>query len=232
MKGEDLLKIIGNIDDKYIRECEEYKPRDKKKIFAVAKYVAAAASLCLLVASFVLLVRIDNRGGRGYNTSTLLSGAFMGPHKDVLYYDEWYEDFLSSGKILCEDMCSGTDGNHENMGNVLGEDMESGAASNYFAIIDHAFYGSSRPVAGYVCITEKLSDMYRDIRDNNKNVLIAVYVEELTGVSAESVYDEFIAPLNVSEDYMRKRILYISPKQMAELTCPKDMTIVLDVVRK
>lgn len=232
MKGEDLLKIIGNIDDKYIRECEEYKPRDKKKIFAVAKYVAAAASLCLLVASFVLLVRIDNRGGRGYNTSTLLSGAFIGPHKDVLYYDEWYEDLLSSGKLLLEDMCSGTDGNYENMGNVLGVDMESGAASNYFAIIAHAFYESSRPVAGYVCITEKLSDMYRAIRDNNKNVLIAVYVEELTGVSAERVYDEFIAPLNVSEDYMRTRILYISPKQMAELTCPKDMKIVLDVVRK
>ena len=230
MKGEDLLKIIGNIDDKYIRECEEYKPRDKKKIFAVAKYVAAAASLCLLVASFVLLVRIDNRGGRGYNTSTLLSGAFIGPHKDVLYYDEWYEDFLSSGKILCEDMCSGTDGNHENMGNVLGEDMESGAASNYFAIIDHAFYGSSRPVTGYVCITEELVDMYRDVK--NSNVLIAVCVEELTGVSAERVYDEFIAPLNVSEDYMRKRIIYISPEQMVKLTCPKDMKIVLDVVRK
>ena len=232
MKGEDLLKIIGNIDDKYIRECEEYKPRDKKKIFAVAKYVAAAASLCLLVASFVLLVRIDNRGGRGYNTSTLLSGAFIGPHKDVLYYDEWYEDLLSSGKLLLEDMCSGTDGNYENMGNVLGVDMESGAASNYFAIIAHAFYGSSRPVASYVCITEKLSVMYRAIRDNNKDVLIAVYVEELTGVSAERVYDEFIAPLNVSEDYMRTRIIYISPEQMVKLTCPKDMKIVLDVVRK
>ena len=232
MKGEDLLKIIGNIDDKYIRECEEYKPRDKKKIFAVSKYVAAAASICLLVASFVLLVRIDNRGGRGYNTSTLLSGAFMGPHKEVLYYDEWYEDFLSSGNLLWEDMCSGTDGNYENMGNVLGENMGSGAASNYFAIIDHAFYGSSRPVANYVWITEKLSDMYRDIRDNNKNVLIAVYVEELTGVSAERVYDEFIAPLNVSEDYMRTRIIYISPEQMVELTCPKYMKIVLDVVRK
>lgn len=229
MKGEDLLKIIGTIDDKYIRECEEYKPRDKRKIFAVAKYVAAAASLCLLVASFVLLVRIDNRGGRGYNTSTLLSGAFMGPHKDVLYYDEWYEDFLSSGNLLWEDMCSGTDGGAEN--NSTG-DMISGAASNYFAITAHAFYGSSRPVDGYVCITEKLSDMYRDIRDNNKNVLIAVYVEELTGVSSERVYDEFIAPLNVSEDYMRTRIIYISPEQMVKLTCPKDMKIVLDVVRK
>lgn len=229
MKGEDLLKIIGDIDDKYIRECEEYKPRDKKKIFAVAKYVAAAASVCLLVASFVLLVRIDNRGGRGYNTSTLLSGAFMGPHKDVLYYDEWYEDFLSSGKVLGGDMCSGTDGGTDD--NSTGDTI-SGAVSKYFAITAHAFYGSSRSVAGYVCITEKLSDMYRDIRDNNKNVLIAVYVEELTGVSAERVYDEFIAPLNVSEDYMRKRIIYISPKQMAELTCPKDMMIVLDVVRK
>lgn len=227
MKGEDLLKIIGNIDDKYIRECEEYKPRDKKKIFAVAKYVAAAASLCLLVASFVLLVRIDNRGGRGYNTSTLLSGAFIGPHKDVLYYDEWYEDFLSLGKVLCEDMCSGTDGGTDD--NSTGDTI-SGAVSKYFAITAHAFYGSSRPVAGYVCITKELLNIYRDIKDTN--VLIAVYVEELTGVSPERVYDEFIAPLNVSEDYMRKRIIYISPKQMAELTCPKDMKIVLDVVRK
>lgn len=227
MKGEDLLKIIGNIDDKYIRECEEYKPRDKKKIFAVAKYVAAAASLCLLVASFVLLVRIDKRGDRGYNTSTLLSGAFMGPHKEVLYYDEWYDDFLSSGNLLLEDMCSGTDEGTDD--NSTG-DIISGAVSKYFAIKDHAFYGGPRLVKGYVCITKELLNIYRDIKDTN--VLIAVYVEELTGVSPERVYDEFIAPLNVSEDYMRTRILYISPKQIAKLTCPKDMKIVLDVVRK
>ena len=227
MKGEDLLKLIGDIDDKYIRECEEYKPRDKKKIFAVAKYVAAAASVCLLVASFVLLVRIDKRGDRGYNTSTLLYGAFIGPHKEVLYYDEWYDDFLSSGKVLLKDMCSGTDGGTDD--NSTGDTI-SGAVSKYFAITAHAFYGSLRPVTGYVCITEELVDMYRDVK--NSNVLIAVCVEELTGVSAERVYDEFIAPLNVSEDYMRKRIIYISPEQMVKLTCPKDMKIVLDVVRK
>lgn len=211
MNGKELLRLIGEIDDKYITECEAYKPRDKKKNFAVAKYVAAAASVCLLVASFVLLVRIDKRGDRGYNTSTLMSGEFIGPHKEIVYYDEWYDDFLSSGNLLLEDMCAGS-------------------LDEYFAIIDHAFYGGSRPVAGYVCITEELIDMYKSVW--NSDVLIAVYVEELTGVSAERVYDEFIAPLNVSEDYMRTRILYISPKQMAELTCPKDMKIVLDVVRK
>ena len=114
MNGKELLRLIGEIDDKYITECEAYKPRDKKKIFAVAKYVAAAASVCLLVASFVLLVRIDNRGDRGYNTSTLMSGAFMGPHKEIVYYDEWLEDFLSAGNIIVEDMGSGTDGNAGN----------------------------------------------------------------------------------------------------------------------
>lgn len=227
MKGEDLLKIIGEIDDKYIRECEEYMPRKKINIFAVVRYVAAAASVCLLIASFVLLVRIDNRGDRGYNTSTLMSGEFIGPHKEIVYYDEWYDDFLSSGNILLEDMCAGTDGG---AGNYSAGDMISGAVSKYFAIKEHALYGCSRPVTGYVCITEELVDMYRDVK--NSNVLIAVCVEELTGVSPERVYDEFIAPLNVSEDYMRTRILYISPKQMAELTCTKDMKIVLDVVRK
>lgn len=227
MNGKELLRLIGEIDDKYITECEAYKPRDKKKIFAVAKYVAAAASVCLLVVSFVLLVRIDNRGDRGYNTSTLMSGVFMGPHKEIVYYDEWLEVFLSAGNILCEDMGSGTDGN---AGNNPARDMINGAVSKYFAIKDHALYGCSRPVTGYVCITKELLNIYRDIKDTN--VLIAVYVEELTGVSPERVYDEFIAPLNVSEDYMRTRILYISPKQIAKLTCPKDMKIVLDVVRK
>ena len=113
MKGEDLLKIIGEIDDKYIRECEEYKPRDKKKIFAVAKYVAAAASLCLLVASFVLLVRIDNRGESVPNTSTLLSGEFAGPYKEIMYYDGWREDYISEGDLSVEEM--GEDGSFEDM---------------------------------------------------------------------------------------------------------------------
>ena len=45
MKGEDLLKIIGEIDDKYIRECEEYMPRKKINIFAVVRYVAAGTAV-------------------------------------------------------------------------------------------------------------------------------------------------------------------------------------------
>lgn len=225
MKGEDLLKIIGDIDDKYIRECEAYKPRDKKKIFAVAKYVAAAASVCLLVASFVLLVRIDNRGGRVHNMSTQQSGTFTGPYKDMVYYDEWLEDFQ-----VGNDMESGADGTYESTGNILTENMASGDRDKYMVIINSFFLGAQNPLSGYVCITEQLMDIYRIEKETER--LIAVYVEERSGISEIRVYEEFIKPLNVSENYMRNGVIYISPKQMTGLTCPKDMMIVLDVVRK
>lgn len=220
MKGEDLLKIIGEIDDKYIRECEEYKPRKKINIFAVVRYVAAAASVCLLIASFVLLIRIDNRGERVPNTSTLLSGEFTGPYKEIMYYDGWREDYISEGDLSVEEM--GEDGSFE--------DMASGDLDKYITIVGGNFYWGSKHVNGYVCMTKKLSNMYNAVK--SEDILIAVYVGEGTGVSEARVYEEFIKPLNVTEDYMRKRIIYISPKQIPGLTCPKDMKIFFDVVRK
>ena len=220
MKGEDLLKIIGEIDDKYIRECEEYKPRKKINIFAVVRYVAAAASVCLLIASFVLLIRIDNRGESVPNTSTLLSGEFAGPYKEIMYYDGWREDYISDGNLSMEEM--GADGSFE--------DMASEGLDKYITTVSGNFYWGSKHVNGYVCMTKELSNMYNAVK--SEDILIAVYVGERTGVSEARVYEEFIKSLNVAEDYMRKRIIYISPKQIPGLTCPKDMKIFFDVVRK
>ena len=220
MKGEDFLKIIGDIDDKYISECEEYKPRNMKKLLPVARCIGAAASICLLIASFVLLIRIDNRGESVPNTSTLLSGEFAGPYKEIIYYDGWREDYISDGNLSVEEM--GADGSFE--------DMASGDLDKYITIVSGNFYWGSKHVNGYVCMTKELSNMYNAVK--SEDILIAVYVGERTGVSEARVYEEFIKPLNVAEDYMRKRIIYISPKQIPGLTCPKDMKIFFDVVRK
>ena len=162
MKGEDLLKIIGEIDDKYIRECEEYKPRKKINIFAVVRYVAAAASVCLLIASFVLLIRIDNRGESVPNTSTLLSGEFAGPYKEIMYYDEWREDYICEGNESVGNM--GQDGNYEEMGgDGFIEDMGNEDRDKYITIVGGNFYWGSKHVNGYVCMTKELSNMYNAV---------------------------------------------------------------------
>lgn len=57
--------------------------------------------------------------------------------------------------------------------------------------------------------------------------LFAVLVTETTGASEEVVYETFVKPLGVEEDYLGAGIIFVTKEQLRELVCPEGLALVL-----
>lgn len=69
MKKEDLFETINDIDEKYVKMTDTYKP--KKKTAVWLKWVATAACLCLVVSGVLVMVQINkNNTMTGSSTMT------------------------------------------------------------------------------------------------------------------------------------------------------------------
>lgn len=64
--------------------------------------------------------------------------------------------------------------------------------------------------------------------DNEKN-LFAVLVTEMTGATPEEVYNTFVKPLNINEEYLDTGVIYLSENQINTLECPPDFSLVLSL---
>lgn len=62
--------------------------------------------------------------------------------------------------------------------------------------------------------------------------LLAVFVMETTGASKDEIYEKFILPLGVKEDYMKSGIIYITKKQLYSIECPDDLAVILSLAVK
>lgn len=66
----------------------------------------------------------------------------------------------------------------------------------------------------------------------NGGGIFAVSVTEAGGASKESVYREFVEPLNVYEKYMENGIIFATKEQIESFVCPSDMAIVLSLAEE
>ncbi len=83
----------------------------------------------------------------------------------------------------------------------------------------------NKSTKGTVIVTNSL----KDLMENSESdlVLYAVLITETTGKSDEYIYNFFVKPLNVREQYLDYGIIYITESQINALICPSDMAIIL-----
>lgn len=83
----------------------------------------------------------------------------------------------------------------------------------------------NKSIKGTVIITNSLKNSMENCESDW--VLYAVLITETTGKSDEYIYNSFVKPLNIREQYIDYGIIYITESQINALTCPSDMAIIL-----
>lgn len=66
----------------------------------------------------------------------------------------------------------------------------------------------------------------------NKKDKFAVLVKETTGASKEAVYNEFVKPLQVDEDYMETEVIFATAEQINSFVCPSEFSLMLSLAVK
>ncbi len=90
-------------------------------------------------------------------------------------------------------------------------------------------YGD-KATKGTIFITDSLKKAMSDSKNDNDR--FAVIITELTGASANDVYNKFVKPLGVTEEYLETGIIFITEKQISTLECPSDLSLVLSLAVK
>ena len=83
---------------------------------------------------------------------------------------------------------------------------------------------------GTIIIAESLKNAIEN-SDNEKD-LFAVMVTEMTGATPNDVYNTFVKPLNVNEEYLETGVIFVSEKQITALECPSNFSLVLSLAIK
>lgn len=85
-------------------------------------------------------------------------------------------------------------------------------------------------VRGNVYIGDSLKVAFRNFLE--EDTVFAVSVKEETGILKEEVYEKFIIPLGVAEEYMERGVIFATREQIEEMHCPEDMLILLSHANK
>lgn len=89
---------------------------------------------------------------------------------------------------------------------------------------------SEQAVKGKIIIADSLKKAMHD--SQNKNDVFAIMVTETSGANKEIVYNSFVKPLNVEEDYMKSGLIFATEEQIQSFECPADLSIVLFLAEK
>lgn len=98
-------------------------------------------------------------------------------------------------------------------------------------ITDNEFKNSSEQAEkGKITIADSLKNAMHNSK--NKNDIFAIMVTETSGATKEKIYDSFVIPLKVEEDYMKTGIIFATEEQIESFDCPSDLSIVLFLAKK
>lgn len=106
-------------------------------------------------------------------------------------------------------------------GNII---WGSGAADNI--VEDY----SGQAAKGTIIITESLKTAIAN--SSNDRDVFAVLVTEMSDVSRDDVYNIFVKPLNIEEQYIATGVIFISENQIRSLVCPSNLALVLSLAVK
>lgn len=105
MKEERILSVLGQVDEKYIKEADPMNKTKKKNSWL--KWGAAAACLCMVIAGAFTMWPSQSPGGEMVSSSGVADVAPMVYVNDTLYkqstkqtsYAELKDDFVYIGKV-------------------------------------------------------------------------------------------------------------------------------------
>lgn len=100
----------------------------------------------------------------------------------------------------------------------------SGAADNI--VEDY----SGQAAKGTIIITNSLKTAIAN--STNDRDLFAVLVTEMSNASRDDVYNIFVKPLNIEEQYIATGVILISENQIRSLVCPPNFALVLSLAVK
>ena len=81
--------------------------------------------------------------------------------------------------------------------------------------------------AGEIVITAQLG--YALAKSKDPNDVFAVFVDETTGAAPEQIYEEFIKPLGIYEEYLDRRVIFATQEQVNGISSSERFGIVLDL---
>lgn len=98
-------------------------------------------------------------------------------------------------------------------------------------ITDNEVESSSEQAAkGKIIIADSLKNAMHNSK--NKNDVFAIMVAETSGANKEKIYNSFVLPLGVEEDYMKSGLIFATAEQIKSFECPSNLSIVLFLAEK
>ena len=93
---------------------------------------------------------------------------------------------------------------------------------------DDSYY--KQATVGSIVITDSLKNAINN--SDNPLDLFAVTVIEATSIDRNVIYNTFVQPLNVDEDYLNSGIVYLTQTQIESLKCPSEFALILSLAIK
>lgn len=214
MKTEKLMNAIGGISDQYIIKFAEVKPAVKPKAMWM-KAAAVAACLCLAVIGTVLFMKnIEPKNGRPSvympeESETNVTQASSKPGDDI-----------SQDSKPDIDVSQGAETNAPQPGETIWAYGEDQIWKDY----------TEQSVKGSIILADELKIMME--RSENPADVFAVRITDTAGASEEEIYNTFVKPLGINENYMETGIIFVTAEQINSLTCPSELALVLYLVVK
>lgn len=81
--------------------------------------------------------------------------------------------------------------------------------------------------SGEILFTPMLEEAFA--RSKNPSDTFAIRVNETTGAAPEQIYEEFIKPLGIYEEYLEKGIIFATQEQAKGISAPAAFGVVLDL---
>lgn len=209
MNTEKLMNAIGGISDQYIIKFAEVKPALKPNAMWM-KSAAVAACLCLAVIGTVLFMKnIEPKNGRPsvYMPEESVTNATQTNSKPG--------DDISHGSKPDIDVSQGAETNAPQPGETIWAGYGDQIWKDY----------SEQSVKGSIILADELKAVME--KSENAADIFAVWVTDTTGASKEEIYNTFVKPLGVEEDYIDTGIIFVTEEQINSLVCPLELALVL-----
>ncbi|MCM1307328.1 MAG: hypothetical protein NC223_01875 [Butyrivibrio sp.] len=199
MNKEKLMSAINGIDDRYIIKFAEVKPEIKTKAMWL-KIAAVAACLCFAVTGTALFMKnIEPRGSR-----------------PSAYIPEGSETNASQSSSKPNTDVSQS---VETSAPQPGETIWAGDGDQIWK--DY----SEQAVKGSIILADELKAVME--KSDNTADVFAVRVTDTAGASKEEIYNAFVKPLGIAEEFMESDVIFVTAEQINALVCPPELALVL-----
>lgn len=166
------------------------------------KIAAAAVGLCTAVIGTVILVKnIESKGGRtNANTPQESEANVQQP---------------TSGKSNAENITQEVESSVSQPQKVIWANSDDQIWKDY----------TEQSTKGSIILADELKTMME--RSESPADIFAVRVTDTTGASDEDIYNNFVKPLGIDEEYIETGVIFATAEQINSFVCPSNLALVL-----